>query len=205
MELRLGRFSDIFYIRHINGEIIDTPIQSQGLSTSQSIGERRIMIQPNSIAPLLRPNSRDRPKLYENCCQIRREIITLIGLDEASLADVSLELGVDYELWCADYIGHDLADPFMGFCEMLRHWPSPWPFLNGSSLNGLTLAQFFLAWAFGSIECACSLLDNQVSFNGGEPLEEAGCAAISATKALMRAKHLLGSPENCLAQQENCR
>jgi len=146
------------------------------------------------------------PKLHERCFQIRQEILSLSGLDDVTLDEVSTELGVDYDMWCADYRGRDLADSFMGFGEMLRDWPSPWPYSKGSCLNGLTLSQFFFAWAYGSIKDAFWLLREQAGDAGANDfasVDDAACSIISATKALTRAKHLLASPEDCLAQQAN--
>jgi len=163
-------------------------------------------IQSNPEASHTLSGSSSMPKLQESCFQIRREILSLSGLDEATLDEVSTELGVDYDMWCADYRGRDLADSFMGFCEMLRDWHCPWPYQNDSGLNGLTLAQFFFAWAYGNIECACWTLREQAgnsSAKGFATTYDAACSVISANNALMRAKHILGSPENCLAQQAN--
>jgi hypothetical protein len=142
------------------------------------------------------------PKLYGICSRIREEIRVLCGLNDSLLEEASTELGVDYDLWCADYAGPELADPFMGFCEMLRDPPCPWASIEESSLNGLTLAQFHLAWAFGCTECASWILDSSSPGVPGDlSNDDAACLVNSATRALMHAKSLLGSSMNCLGQK----
>jgi hypothetical protein len=132
---------------------------------------------------------------------MRQNIINLSGLSEDALEIVSIELEVDYAVWCMDYTGPELADPVDGFGEMLRQWPSPWPYEAESCLNGLTFAQFYLGWAYSLIDTALAILLTRDQ----ALLSSADNAVISATwaaKALVHAENLLSSNENQLAQRK---
>ena len=144
------------------------------------------------------------PRLHARCTELRREIVMLSGLTEAALDDASTEISTNYEIWCAGYKGPDLADPVMGFCEMLHQWPAPWPYNDESSLNGLTLAQFFLVQAYSDIEFSLAILGKRQTRSGlsctGFVDDDAACSAVYAAKELTHAKGLLASSENVVAQ-----
>lgn len=146
--------------------------------------------------------------LHARCLRIRQAIVTVSDVQEDVLRDASTELEADYEVWCSDYKGPDLADSVEGFGEMLREWHSPWPYIEESSLNGLTIAQFYFSWAYGEINDGIDILatrplrarttESGACFFGS--VDDAAVSAINAVKALMHAKHLLTSSENGLAQ-----
>lgn len=137
------------------------------------------------------------PRFLQQCQGIRREIIVISGLSEYVLTEAATELDTDYAVWCMDYRGPDLADAFMGFSQMLRDWSYPWPDEVESSLNGLSLAQYHFAFAFGEIEIAMGIVtggltfDSEISLN--DSMDQAAISAICATKVLAHAKHLLSS------------
>ena len=134
----------------------------------------------------------------------RSMIMVLSGLSETALNDAATELSVDYELFLSDYRGPDPVDGYVGFAEMLRKWPIPWPTLDMSTLNGLTLAQFYFIWAWEENNVARFCLDGEAVANGWEPEEamDAGVvAAVSAAKALVHAKFLMPVGGDTMGQE----
>lgn len=136
-------------------------------------------------------------KLYQQNLQIYHEAVFFSGMTADALSDAAFELGADYEFWCQDYNGPDLADHFSGIEAMLREWSFPWPQLEGSSLNELSPAQFYLALAFESVRCSLSIL--AAHQEGGCTTDDAACESVTAAKALAHAKYLLASPSNQMA------
>jgi hypothetical protein len=138
---------------------------------------------------------------------MRREIVMLGGLAADILEESSMELAVVLELWQNDYKGPNLVDASMGFSKMLNEWPMPWPYNSMSSLNGLTLAQFYMLEAAREIELSLAILAPHKVKEGAQCIgfdcDDAACFAIYATKALTRAKHLLASNENVLGQADH--
>ena len=65
-------------------------------------------------------------------------------------------------------------DAHVGFTLMMVRWPSPWPAVSGSTLNGLTLAQFFLAWAWEENEAAETYLASAGSSAHAEVVDAYG-------------------------------
>lgn len=138
----------------------------------------------------------DLPRLLEHCNGMRRDILVYSGLGEEALRDASTELAVDYEIWCSEYQGPDLADCFMGFGAMLRAWSFPWPDKDESSLNGFTIAQCYFGLAFSEIEYAIGIITGHSTTDGVicyGSMDDAAVAAIGAAKALTHAKHRLVS------------
>lgn len=135
----------------------------------------------------------------------RLEILALTGLTEDVLEDSATELSVDYEVFCMDYRGPDLGNPFRGFQEMLRQWGAPWPEVDESSLNALTLPQYFLAWAWRENDSAKYCLDGKaLAFKEGgwTPTSALSCGVIAATtaqKAIAHAKLLMAGGKNIAA------
>lgn len=143
------------------------------------------------------------PTLYALCAQTQEEIIALSGLSEATLSDAYLELGAYVAAWHSDYSGPAHNDPFVVFTLMLDGWKSPWPCLEGSRLNGLTCAQFYLAWAYGKNKTALQALTSRpTKFNGtlyGYDKDDAACFAVYAAKSLTHAKQLIALGQDRLA------
>jgi hypothetical protein len=137
------------------------------------------------------------PQFLRQCQAIRREIIVISGLSEHRLTEAATELDADYEVWCMDYQGPDLADVFMGFNQMLRDWSYPWPDESESGLNGLSPAQYYFAFAFSGIEIALGIVTGSLTFDAeistNDSMDQAATSAFCATKALAHAKHLLAS------------
>ena len=130
-------------------------------------------------------------------------IKVLSGMTDAALADAAIELGVDYELFCADYNGPCLVDGYVGFAEMLRQWgPPPWLALDDSALNGLTVAQLFLTWAWDQNDEAKYCLDGEAVANEWKQELAVKCgvvAAVSAAKSMFYAKYLMATGGNKIA------
>ena len=113
-------------------------------------------------------------------------ILTLSGLPGSAIVEAGTALQVDYEMFGAEYRGPFLPDAYIGFIAMLRHWDIPWPGNEDSGLNGLTLAQFYSAWAWAQNDVAKYCLDGQAVDQGWDRDEAIGCgvvAAVSAAKA----------------------
>jgi len=146
------------------------------------------------------------PTLYSHAETLRQEIVMLSGLTADTMDEISSEIGLHYEMFLYEYRGPELADPFVHICQMLTDWPTPWSYLAESDLNGLTLAQFYLAWAYH--ENGMLLFKPDICLKTSAaytPMSADGAAftAISATKAVMRAKQLMGTAQNCIAQEAN--
>jgi len=144
------------------------------------------------------------PQLHRRCATIQKEAVTYSDMKSDALADAHNELGEHLTVWISDYKGPVLNDPYVGLCQMLNDWASPWPGWEFSCLNGLTFAQFHLAWAYGHCEIALATLEQRPGRNGiwvGErDDDDAACFGVYAARSLTHAKHLLASKENRLAQ-----
>ena len=73
----------------------------------------------------------------------------------------------------------------------------------GSHLNGLTLPQFFLCWAWAQNDVAKYCLDGTAIAHGWQAADAVNCgviAAISAAKSLAHAKLLMATGQDGLAQ-----
>ena len=136
---------------------------------------------------------------YDN----RSMILLLTGATDHALDERALELGLHYDKFLSDYDGSFLVDAHVGFAQMLQQWPSPWPAVDGSALNGLTFADFHLAWAWEENTCARRCLADALREEGmraAEAMQEALVAAVSAAKSLGHAKLLLTLGERKIAQ-----
>jgi hypothetical protein len=145
------------------------------------------------------------PTLYALSNQTQDEAVAFSDMTEDALADAYAELREHLQVWLSDNRDLELNDPYVGLCQLLDDWPSPWPYLDVSCLNGLTFAQFHLAWAYGNSEVALATLTQRPQrghrgLGGVHDDDDAACYAVYAAKALTHAKHLLASKENRLAQ-----
>jgi len=130
-------------------------------------------------------------------------IMSLSGLSSAALNDMGCELGTNYDFFLAEYQGQYLFDSHVGFLEMLRQDPVPWPYNEYSSLNGLTLAQMFLVQAWHENESARYCLNGDAAAHGWQQLDavEVGvAAAVGAAKSLAYAMRLMAVGNNRLGQ-----
>lgn len=124
----------------------------------------------------------------------RSMILTLSGLSVAQLDDTALELEVDYELFCADYKGTYVADAHVGFSVWAHDLPSTWEGMEDSALNGLSMAQYFFAWAWAQNNAAMFCCGGKAVAQGWSEADAMACgvvAAVSAAKSLCHAKALL--------------
>jgi hypothetical protein len=150
-------------------------------------------------------NTPQLPTLYALCDLTQKEIVALSGLTEDALADAYSELCNHLHTWASDYDGPFLNDPYVCFCQMLQDWKSPWPFMDESCLNGLTFAQFHLAWAYGQSEIALETLTQRpkkgTGMSFGLDADDAACFAVYAAKGLTHAKQLIALGQDRLAQK----
>lgn len=133
----------------------------------------------------------------------RTMTLTLSGLSVEQIEAAATELQVDLEVFLLDYAGPRLSDDHEYFVEMLRQWDLPWAADEWSALNGLSLAQFFLAWSWKRNAIAQWLLTEAGPDDGwtdDTAVRAAVRAAVSAAKSLAHAKALMASGENKLAQ-----
>ncbi len=161
----------------------------------------------------------------------RSMILALSGLSAVRLDDIADELETDLGVFLLDYKGPYLVDDHAYFVEMLTQWPTPWvafdyaglyelelefrehegmpppptprkaPDLIG--LNGLTLAQFYLAWAWRSNECAKQSLDAEALALEGDQasaIRSGIRAAVSAARSLAYAQALMASGDKRLGR-----
>ena len=151
---------------------------------------------------MITTNLHDLDRVAQHCNQMRREILFFSGLGETTLDEVSTELSVDYEIWCCDYKGPDLADAFMGFSEMLRGLSFSFDGDDESTFKGLTSAQYYFAWAYGQVQFAIGVITGRSTLDGvfrDGSIGPAVVSAIGAAKALIHAKHLYGADaESCI-------
>jgi len=142
--------------------------------------------------------------VYSQIYNDTRSMITeMSGLSEAALNDAATELAVDYEMFLMDYRGSYIVDDYMGLVEMLHEWPSPWPSLDESTLNGLTEAHFFLIWAWHENNVARYFLDGEAVAHGWEPgdaMSVGVMTAVSAAKSLFHAEVTMPSDGDKLEQ-----
>ena len=134
----------------------------------------------------------------------RSMIMVLSGLSETALNGAATELSVDYEVFLADYHGIYLVDAYVGFAEMLRQWPSPWPAVDEGALNGLTVAQFFLIWAWQENDSARYFLEGEAIASGwgtDDAMSAGVTAAVSAAKSLFHAKYVMAFDADRLGQE----
>ena len=123
----------------------------------------------------------------------RAMILALGGMTIIQVDEMATELQVDYELFCADNTGSRFPDAYVGFSQMMRHWPAPWQ-IDDSSLNGLTLPQFLLVWAFNLNQIAKYFLDGQAlahDWTKDDAIQHGLIAAIGAAKSLAHAARLV--------------
>ena len=131
----------------------------------------------------------------------RSMILALSGLTAVQLEDTATELQVDYEVFLGDYKGRYLADAYLGFTEMLRSWSTPLEKVDFSTLNDLTIAQVYFAWAWQQNNAANYCCSGQAVDEGWTETDAIGCgvvAAVSAAKSLCHAKALMASGDRRL-------
>jgi hypothetical protein len=162
----------------------------------------------------------------------RAKILALSGLSEERLEGIATELDTDIGTFLMDYKGPYLVDDHAYFVEMLQQWPTPWEVFDHAELeemgremcvregwlippgpgkawdeiglNGLTVAQFFLAWAWDKNNAAKHLFSAEANASGWsqESALSAGIrAAVSTARSLMHAEALMASGENKLGQK----
>jgi hypothetical protein len=134
----------------------------------------------------------------------RAQILAFSGMKPAALDDAAFDLQVQHSLFAAQIHGPQPVDEFASFRAMFEFWPLPWKPEPDSALAGLTVAQFFFAWAWALSEWAKNLLDGVAVADGMAPDEALATglrAAVSTAQSLLHAKSLLGSVQNGLAQK----
>lgn len=145
------------------------------------------------------------PYLYDRCARIHQDIVKLSAMTEDQLADACVELQEYVNVWHSDHKDFDPNDPFVAFRRMLDDWAIPWPASENSELNGLTLAQFYVARAYGYCETALAGLTQRPkrgSFD--KPCfdeDDAACFALYAAQGLAHAKMLLELSKDRIAQK----
>lgn len=171
-------------------------------------------------------------RLHHNCTYMRDQILVLSGMTADRLDDAETEASLMYEHWCAEYKGPELPDPYMGVCQMLIDWPPPWPYadpepwirasqdwsasrpgaghaplgpVRSSAVNGLTVAQYFLAIAFGHVTASLQMLKPEMTKDGSEvdpkAVDYAACLAVWAARFIAHARSLLAAGNNQLIQE----
>ena len=152
----------------------------------------------NNITPRL-------PTLYSRCHKLHEEIVALSGLSEEVLADAHLELRECIAYWHSDHKDLAVEDPYEGLCLMMADWQMPWPAMEDSSLNGLNQSQFLLAFAYGEIELALSILVQRPTKGTRDTPafddDDAACFVLYAGKAYAQAKQIITSGLDGIAQQ----
>lgn len=138
--------------------------------------------------------------LLTRCQQIQAEIFLMSGLPKGNLLQAGTEARLMYENWCYEYKGPDLPNPYSGFCAMLEDWPTPWPAFEESSVNGLTLVQYFLCFAYDSVEQAIFLLQERE--NDLHSVDLAATQAIWAAMFMTKAKDLAATSNKALVQRK---
>lgn len=144
------------------------------------------------------------PILYRRCLKLQQEIVSLSDLSEDVLADVHSELRECITHWSSDHKDLGIEDPYDGLCLVMTDWDMPWPANEYSSLNGLNQSQFLLAFAYGEIEQAMSILVKRpAKGNRDMPAyddDDAACFALYAGKAYTQAKQIISSGQDREAQ-----
>ena len=143
-------------------------------------------------------------KIYgETYLQTRVAILKLSGLSEQALDDAAEELQCDAECFPKEYSGSEFGDYFLGGLNArLRKSPAPWSVNKDSSLYGLTLPQYWLAWANNENNFALKLFDGKLKIDGGtrnDGLDFGVSCAIAAHKAIAHAKALMADGEKLAA------
>jgi hypothetical protein len=158
-------------------------------------------------------------------------ILALSGLSAKRLYNIAFELETDFGVFLLDHKVPYLVDDHAYLVEMLMQCPTPWDAFDyaglselriesldrdrmpsppaprsgpdGFGLNGLTLAQFFLAWAWRSNESAKQLLGAQAfALEGAQTSALAAGirAAVGAARSLAHAQALMASGDKRLGQ-----
>jgi hypothetical protein len=137
--------------------------------------------------------------IYE---EVRQKILAASELEPDTLSAGADELGIHYEMYLFDYDGPLICDSYIGFRRMLREWGIPFPFYEDSSLNGMTLTEFYFVWAWEENEIARRCLDESL-FMLDTLVDDVTCgvvSAISAAKSLKQALFMQKRQDRRLAQ-----
>lgn len=145
------------------------------------------------------------PTLYSRCHKLQQEIVSASCLTEDALADAHNELRENLAYWHSDHRELAIDDPYDGIVLMMADWKMPWSAMEYSSLNGLKQSQFLLAFAYGEVEQAMSILV-QCPVKGARGIsayddDDAACFALYAGKAYAQAKQIVTSGLDGLAQK----
>lgn len=132
----------------------------------------------------------------------RALILALANVGLPVLERRAFELALHYDTFLSIYDGPYLGDSHIGFATMLRTWRTPWPSVEGSVLNGLSLIDFYLAWAW-SENAAAQRYSAEANAGAADAMHEAVVTAVSAAKSLAYAKVLLANGSDDLAQQRD--
>jgi len=144
------------------------------------------------------------PEYYEPVYQfIRAEIIALSKLSEERLDSASYELEMKHGYFFHEYAGPKISDHFIAFQIMLKELKVPFSYKEDSALNGLSLLEYYLAWAWQANKCAKYYVDDdgevfglpKPSENGNTKIESAGeglNAVILAQRCISHARALMG-------------
>jgi hypothetical protein len=146
----------------------------------------------------------DKRSRYQSIHDNTRTVTLLLsGLSVEKIESAGEELQLDLEVFLLDYDGPRLSDDHEYFAEMLRQWDLPWAPDQMSALNGLTKAQFFLAFAWEKNATAKWLFGAEAIEAGWEDeaaLQAGIGAVVSAAKSVAYAKVLMASGEDKPAQ-----
>ena len=129
----------------------------------------------------------------------RAMILALAEVGPLVLEQRAFELGLHYDTFLSTYDGPYLGDSYFGFAAMLRTWPTPWPGIPGSVLNGLSVVDFYLAWSW-SENAAAQRYSTEANAGAADAAHDAVVTAVSAAKSLAYAKSILANDSDGLAQ-----
>lgn len=129
----------------------------------------------------------------------RAMILVLAGVGQHVLEQRAFELGLHYDTFLSTYAGPYLGDSHVGFAAMLRAWPTPWPGIQGSVLNGVSVVDFYLAWSWSENDAA-QRYSTEANAGATDAAHDAVVTAVSAAKSLAYAKSILANGSDGLAQ-----
>lgn len=129
------------------------------------------------------------PENYEPIYQfIRAEIIALSKLSVERLNSASYELEMKHGYFFHEYAGPIISDHFIAFQTMLKELKVPFSYKADSALNGLSLPEYYLAWAWQANKCAKYYVDDDGEIFGLPKPSEGKTTIESAREGLNAVK-----------------